>query len=568
MGGGKLPPRQKMIGMMYLVLTALLAMNVSKDILDAFILINKGIETTTSTFQDKNAYIYTKFAAAAVEAPEKVGPWKKRADEVQKLANEMYDHLAKLKITLIKETDKVTQEIADTLPLGRVSSKDNYDIPTLIMGLADPSKPTIYPGFEEFSAVKLEEKIDAYREGLINIVPKDYHQVFVPAIGLTTDEVINADGGKEPWTVGTFYHVPLAACVTMVSKLQADVRNAEAEALKLLFENIDAAGVSFNKVDGLGVMEKGFILKGDTIRAKIFTAAYDDTQYPEIFIGDYDSTTFAEQSKTENYDIEKLMKGTKVEKLTEVVPGQTWAQLPAEKVSGGRGNLAMPTSAVGIYELKGLIKIKTSKGERVYPYKTQYEVGTPSTTIAATKMNVFYIGVPNPVSISAPVPQDKITATGLGISKSGKEGWVVKPSKSSGKSGKITVFADIDGVKTKMGEAEFRIKKIPDPTPYVAGKTGATTIPRAQLKAATRVIAKMENFDFDVTPTVQSFMFSTVGSDGLLKEIRGNGASFTNEMSTLIDKAKKSQKIYIEQITVSMPDGTKRVLPPVSLKVI
>ena len=119
-----------------------------------------------------------------------------------------------------------------------------------------------------------------------------------------------------------------------------------------------------------------------------------------------------------------------------------------------------------------------------------------------------------------------------------------------------------------MGEAEFRIKKIPDPTPYVAGKTGATTISKAQLQAATRVVAKMENFDFDVTPTVQSFMFSTVGSDGLLKEIRGNGSSFTGEMSSLVSKAKKSQKIYIEQITVSMPDGTKRVLPPVSLKVI
>lgn len=582
MAGGKLPPRQKMIGMMYLVLTALLAMNVSKDILDAFILINDGIEKTTSTFNDKNQYIYNEFQSAMNEKPEATKPWYDKAMEVQKVSAETFKYLKKLKYILIAHTDKLpihAEEIEKAvdgnkpLPvygLDSVSSKDNYDIPTHTMGLGtDP--PAAVAGYEKYFAEEVKKNIDGFRDKLIDIVPKDEQENLRNAIGLSTEDVPDSEGNPEPWVRASFYHTPLAAVVTMISKLQADVKNAEAEALKVLFKNITKGSVSFDAVDGFAAIPKAFVLSGDTFRAQIFTAAYDSKAVPTIYVGQFDSTKVAEQLKKQKssggaVDAGALMVGQKTENLQEAVTnaGQMWAEVPADMVKGGKGYVSMAMSGIGVYPFEGLIKIKTLGGEKIYPFKNSFEVGQPSTTVAAEKMNVFYIGVDNPVSISAPVPPEKIRATGLGIRKSGK-GWVVRP-RTKGE-GTISVSAEIDGKVVQLGKAKFRVKRIPDPMPYIGGKTGTAAIKQAQLKATSRVVAKMENFDFDVKPNVTGYMFSYIGSDGLLKEQKVNGASMSS-IKGMIGKVRRNSKVYFERITVSMPDGSKRTLPPVILKVI
>jgi gliding motility-associated protein GldM len=183
-------------------------------------------------------------------------------------------------------------------------------------------------------------------------------------------------------------------------------------------------------------------------------------------------------------------------------------------------------------------------------------------------MNVFYIGVDNPVSISAPgVPADKlkpsISGGGGSISKKGNE-WIVRVKQPG--TCRVIVNADVQGGTKKMGEMEFRVKRIPNPVPYVGGKTGSDNISLAQLKATSGIIAKMENFDFEVSVTVNSFLFSTV-VNGVLIEEPVTGNRFNSKVESLINQAKRNQKVYFEKIMVRMPDGTVRELPPISLKI-
>ena len=407
----------------------------------------------------------------------------------------------------------------------------------------------------------MQDKLTKYRENILNVFDNkipNYEKAREEVdnnIALRFPNVKDHDGMEQPWVVGTFYHKPLAAVISLLSKLQADVRTAEAEALAKLYEYIDASGVSFNKVEGFAYAKRAYVMEGDTFKAEIFTAAYDDRIAPEIYIGKYDSALVANGETDPN----KIMIGTRGEGWGD----GDWFQL--KDVHGGKGYLKVKES-IGQHEFGGVIIIKTKKGKKAFPFKSMFEVAKPSVTVAATKMNVFYVGVENPVSISAPVPQDKIQASGLGIRKKGKE-WVVKP-KSVGKGrGTIVVSAEIDGKKVTLGKAEFRIKRIPDPKAYVGNVTGSGTIKKSALKNIPGVFAKMEKFDFDVKPVVKSFVFSTV-KNGEIVEEKVNGSKFNDKCRSLINSSRRNAKIYIEKIMVKMPDGSVREIAPVNLKVI
>ncbi len=552
MAGGKLPPRQKMIGMMYLVLTALLAINVSSSILEAFVAINEGMEETTETFDKKNGLLYSLFDRAAAESPA-AKPYADKANQVKKMSDEMFEYLEGIKTTLIREVDKVPQEVADTISLDNVSAKDNYDDPSRILGVSDPANPSPTANFEDIAATVIQEKLEKFRSDLLGLFDGDAKEEVDNNLPLRFKEVKDAEGNPLPWAVGTFYHKPLAAVISLLSKLQADVRTAEAEVLSKLYENIDAGSVSFNKVEGFAYAKRAYVMEGDTFKAEIFTAAYDDRVNPEIYIGKYDSALVAKGET----DINKVMIGTKGEDWGD----GDWFQL--KDVKGGKGYLKIKES-IGQHEFSGIIKVKTKKGPKLFPFKSMFEVAKPSVTVAATKMNVFYIGVDNPVSISAPVPPDKIQASGLGIRKKGSE-WIVKPKKPG--KGTIVVSAEIDGKKVTLGKAEFRIKRIPDPKAYVGKVTGSGTIKKSSLKNVPGVFAKMENFDFDVKPKIKSFVFSTV-KNGEIVEVKVNGSKFNSKCKSLIGSARRNSKIYIEKIKVKMPDGSTREISPVNLKVI
>lgn len=544
-----------MIGMMYLVLTALLAMNVSKDILDAFIVVNDGIENSTSTFADKTSIYYTKFAAAAVDS-ETAKPFKAKADKVKKMTDELYDYIKKLKHHLITVVDKTPEGSHDSLyKISNVQSKDNYDLPTLTMGLAEPATPKD----GEWTAVDLRKKINKYQADLLDLFKenKEAQDLMKKSLAvLETPDPKPGTSDDKTWEEANFYHVPLAAVITILSKIQSDVRSAEAEAVAKLYENIDAAGVSFSKVDGFAYAKKAYVMDGDSFAAQIFTAAYNDLDNPEIFIGNYDSMAVAKGETDEN----KIMKGSKGEGWDATKNGG-WYQL--KDVEAGKGYLKIK-EGVGIHDWGGIIKVKTKKGPKIYPFSSSFEVGKPSTTVAASAMNVFYMGIDNPVSVSAPMPNFKASAPGL-RQGSGAGQYVMRPTAI----GKVTINVsgtDDSGKTVNLGKSEFRVKKIPDPVPYIAGKTGSCTMSKSDLASGV-IQAKMEGFEFDLKVQVSSFEIGTTVS-GDYKEAKVTGSRMDGNAQALIGKATRGQRFYVEKMSVKMPDGSTRTLANINIKII
>lgn len=553
MGGGKLPPRQKMIGMMYLVLTALLALNVSKSILDAFVIINNGLERTKTNFADKNASDYAAFERAYNENKIKVGPYYQKAQTIKKLADDIVSYIDKMKVEIIKQTEGIPEnKIIGKDQFGRdtiidmkwINAKDNYDVPTHVLIGDDPAKPKS----GELTANALRKKLEDFKNQALQILGNDPGaKAIVAAINQTYDfsDKRDASGTLHNWESYYFDHVPLAATVSILTKMQTDVRNTESDIVKYLLSSVDASSFKFNKLAPAVIANSNYVLLGDTFRAEVFLAAFDTTQSPLIYVGTEIDTTNPADLK---------MKGV-------------YDSLPI--TPDGKGLLKLAAKSEGEYTYKGIIHFKAPGGKILkFPWKTTFQVAKPAATIAATKMNVFYIGVDNPVSISAPgVPADKlkpsISGGGGSISKKGNE-WIVRVKQPG--TCRVIVNADVQGGTKKMGEMEFRVKRIPNPVPYVGGKTGSDNISLAQLKATSGIIAKMENFDFEVSVTVNSFLFSTV-VNGVLIEEPVTGNRFNSKVESLINQAKRNQKVYFEKIMVRMPDGTVRELPPISLKI-
>ncbi len=561
MSGGDLPPRQKMIGMMYLVLTALLALNISKSILDAFVTLNTGIEKTTVVFDASNGILYRNFDKAAAESPA-AKKWADKASKVKKMANGLYDHIAALKATLMVTTDGLVPGQDDTIHIEWVDAKDNYDMPSHIMGIADPASPTKVPGLEEWSALTLKDKMNAYQKGIVGVFedPEVKKDISEKTNYLSTPDIAGEDG-MDPWEVSLFYHAPLAATITMLSKLQADVRTSEAEVISKLYERIDAGGVSFNAVRGMAVTNHGYVLEGDTFKADIFTAAYDDRVDPEIYISTselgFDTAAALAVGKSGKFDASKIMKGSEGKAWGE----GDWYKMTKEDIASGKGKLLVK-EGVGVHNWGGLIKLNTKKGPKVYPFETSFEVGKPSTTVAATAMNVFYMGIDNPVSVSAPMPNFKASAPGLRAKGNSGE-YIMRPTKT----GKVTVNVsgtDENGKNVSLGKQEFRVKRIPTPVAYIGGKTGTIVLTKSQLGNGV-INAKLEGFVFDLRVKVKSFTLGTT-SAGDYKSVKVNGNKMNSKCKSMITRGSRGQRFYLEKMAVKMPDGRVVELGNVTVK--
>ena len=233
MAGAKLPPRQKMIGMMYLVLTAMLALNVSKDILNAFIIVNDGLEKTSINFKDKIDAQHTAFEKAYQENKVKVGPYYEKAKEVEERANELYDYINTMKAMIIAETEGYESWDAaigkdqfgnDTLVnIKNIGKKDNYDVLTNLLVGSEPANPKE----GENTAYELKLKMTEFRDKLLSYTQEGSALEQSLNAAFNFDDRPDATGVMNNWESYNFYHTPLAATLTILSKIQNDVRNAE-----------------------------------------------------------------------------------------------------------------------------------------------------------------------------------------------------------------------------------------------------------------------------------------------------------------------------------------------------
>jgi gliding motility-associated protein GldM len=511
MSGGNCPetPRQKMIGMMYLFLTALLAINVSGELLNAFVTMDEGFIQSRETVERKNGVLYAQFANAHSLNKLKVGEYWEKAQDIQNDANDLVEHIQELKVLLAKTSGGPEATPENYLGI------DNQDIAPQIMITEQGGA----------RSKELKDKINKYKELLLSNLdsikyPTDATFINVYKKVFDTSEKIETDV-KKSWESIKFEHVPLSASMAMLSKIQGDVRNAEADMVSRLYNKIDQSSYKFTKVEPLIIPENSTVVKGGTYRARILMAAFDETALPEISVNG-----------------EALV------------------------VENGIGMLELPANITGEKSWSGTIEMLKPDGSKLIEgIKGEYTVTQPNAVISPTKMNVFYEGVPNPVEISVPGVNStdlKVSMTNVTPRKKGDEYIVTPKPGSAGKKSIIKVSANIDGKLQSIGSQEFRIKRVPDPVPVVAGKSDGK-IGKNILLAQAGVFAEMKDFDFELEYKVSRFTISVL-KGGYIVDERSNSSKFTNAQKDLIKTMSRGSKISIEDIRAKGPDGSTRKL--------
>lgn len=539
-----------MIGMMYLVLTALLALNISRDILHSFIIINEGLQETNHHYSKEIKAEYSAFEFTYKNNPVKVGPFWEAAKQAEVLADELFNHIEELKQVLITAVDGEPQpeelDANGRKPLANVKAPDQYDpVITVMIGqdLASIKGPE-----EQWSANQLKKMIEDYKAkcfALWDDLPVHPPENF--ELGLNMEGMTSHEGLEVDWIEMNFYHVPLAAVVTILTKVQSDVRSAESQVIRELYSEISALDFKFDTLAAKVIAPTNYVLVGDEYYAEVLVAAFSTTSQPKMELGKVDTATAQIIGTADTTGI-TYIGGAAVYKRQASSPGlQTW---------GGRVGLHKPAGGPNDYKW--------------FPFQAEYMVARPSATVSATKMNVFYIGVDNPVAVSAAGVADSDLSVSINsgtIQKQAGGDYIVKVSKPG--VAKVSVSAKMEGGKTKpMGSFDFRVKVVPDPKPEFAGLgPGDDKIQKDKATAQAGVLAKMENFDFDLRFDVTAFEL-TVMISGIPITKSTNSNRLTEEMREMLKKAKKGQKIYIEGIKAKGPDGRTRQLGTMAFKVI
>ncbi|HOT14459.1 MAG TPA: gliding motility protein GldM [Bacteroidales bacterium] len=534
MGHGKETPRQKMIGMMYLVLTALLALNVQKEVLNAFVIVDEGMTKMNENYSKKNEEMYFAFDQANAQNPAKSKKWRDIAYTVKQKSEELYENIQDLKLKILSTAGEVEAVKGREINTMLINGKENTDVPAQVM-------------IVEGNGKKLKAMIEDYRRYLIEqIDPKAEALINSLETGLSTKDPEPVGGKTESWESEHFEHLPLAGVLTIMTGLQSNVKNAEADVLRYLYTMIDKGSFKFTSLEATVIANSNYVIQGNEYQAKVFMAAFDTTQDPEIYLGPCDSV------RTEEGYVYTEKKGFNY-----------GAPLPVKK---GKGIYSVRATAPGEKNLVGIIKLKAPSGGQdiIRPFKTSYRVAEPMLVVSPTKMNVFYLGVDNPVEISVPgVEAEKIfpSISNGTITKSGKS-FIVRPSKSG--IAQINILAEIDKQKKQMGAKEFRVKIVPDPVAKVAGIKGSGVIDKNVLLAQSGIVAEMENFDFDLQFKVTEFKVS-VNVGGFSNDKTSKSNKFTPEQFNLIKGANRGQKVYIEDVKAVGPDGSIRLLGSIAL---
>ncbi len=516
-------PRQKMINMMYLVLTALLALNVSSEILNAFKVVNTSITTSNKIIGDKNAVTYESFDEKAKDGQTaaKAAIWKPKADAVKKLSADMFTYIENLKQEMKKESKLKVEDGVETY------SEDNLDAPTRMMDKNGKGK-------------ELYDKLGQFRKSVIAVLnPDDFNDNPTFKAQLIKDiasfeksipidlAVPKGQSGKEysndakGWTTNYFHMTPTVAALTILSKLQNDVKNSESQMIDYCHQQIGAVKLIYNKFQAIAQANTSYAMPGDEIEIVAGVGAFSDAAKPRITIGGQSLPITAD--------------GTAIWKTT----------------ASGSGNK----------EVDVVIEFNKPDGtpERVTK-KVKYEVAMPAgVAVSPNKMNVLYIGVENPLTITAGVGSEKISASFSGgeIKRAGGSQWIAIPKTP----GEHNVNVIIEGKSTPV---KFRVKRLPDPGAFVGPKRGGS-MPAADFKVQGGLIARLIDSDFEAPFRVVSYTVGALGGKYPVYQIANNeGNRWNGAAATLINNATPGTTIFFDQIKVVGPDGQPRDLPQMS----
>lgn len=505
-----LSPRQKMINLMYVVLMAMLALNVSTEVLNGFSIVEESLNRTTSNATKENQAIYDDFAAQMRSNPIKVKAWFEKAQTVKQMSDSLYNLAAELKLAIVREAD------GDDGNVQSIKNKEDLEAANQVM---------LAPGTGRGDALK--KAINSFRERMLLMV-NDEAQKRIIASNLSTDVPHTAKNMRKNWQEYMFESMPAAAAVTLLSKLQSDVRYAEGEVLHTLVSNVDVKDIRVNSLNAFVIPNSQTIVRGDKFSVRIVMAAVDTTQVPEIYIGNRKMN---------------LRNG-----IYETVPSRT-----------------------GDFSLTGYIQMQNASGEYVRRnFEQKYTVVDPSATVSADLMNVLYAGYSNPISVSVPgVPLNKVSATMSGgiLQPVGPGRYIARPS-AVGKDVTITVSSTNTGRTQQMGQYTFHVRKLPDPTAFIAihdaqgspNRYRGGAISKAALMGVNGIGAAIDDGILDIAFKVSGFETVFYDNMGNAVPMVSDGASFSARQKDTFRKLARNRRFYITRVNAVGPDGIHRTL--------
>ncbi len=515
-------PRQKMINMMYLVLTALLALNVSVEVLNAFKTVNASIEKSNGVVDKKNATTYSNFEAAAKDpqTAAKAAIWAPKAAAAQKLSANLTSYIEGLKEQLINESNPQVKDGQ------REYTEGNLDAATRIFDTKGEG-PKLYNSLQKFKADLLDILDPSHYPELPDVTKKelaaakeDFAKKLPLDLQVPKSESGNESSGniQKDWTINYFHMTPTVAALTILSKFQSDAKNSESGVVDYLYKQIGSVKLVFDKFEPLVSPSATYLMPGDKLDITAGIGAFSAAAKPNIYFNGSPATLGAD----------------------------------------GTADFHTTVNSTGTVAVK-IEYFKPDGSKDVITKDVKYVVGQPSgASVFLEKMNVLYVAEDNPIKISGgSVGREKVKVSfdhGEITHGDGDE-WVAVP-KTPGE-GKVIVNAD-----GKITEFPMRIKYLPNPTGFVGTKQGGA-MSTAEFKAIGGLIARLDNSEFISPFKVVGYKLAALGG-GISQyiEAQNDGNRWTGQAAAIVARATPSTNIFFDNIRVQGKDGRIRELPP------
>lgn len=490
-------PRQLMINLMYLVLTAMLALNVSAEIINAFYALNKGMRTSNEIVDKSNTMIKNAIETQvkAYNNPTNQG-FQAKAMEAMKISKDFESYITSMVSELTTRAGGVDPHHTDGRP---VRYKDK-DVPTNFF-------------INEKKGEELEKKIAETRKKFLDLVTDPTaRKDFEKQIALYVDS-IPSDSKATNWTDLKFKQMPVAAVMPTLTKFVSDAKTSETALLNYFFGLVGGKEIKFDQFKVAIAPKKAYLIRGDKFEADVYLAAYSSNPGTDVSIS-VNGSGLGMKDGVAHYETTPSGLGKQTVKATASIRNPLTGQT---------------TNAQGEFE---------------------YEVGEKSATVSAEKMNVFYVGVDNPIAVSAAGVSSndlKVSCSGCeSMNKVNDNNYMVRVNRPGSKA-TITLSAGSMNVNK-----EFRIKAIPDPVPMTTSKKKGGPVGSGEMSAFNGLIAWLDNFDFDAKCSIQSYVCVRIARREDPQQGNANGPT-SPEVERLCRMAKPGDQYQFFQIRGRCP---------------
>ncbi len=508
-GGNK--NRQKMINLMYLVFIAMVALNVSSEVLEGFDKVEQGLDTMLQGTIERNERTGSELLIAYQQNPDKSAKAYAQGKKVQTAADSLFNYIEELKVRIVKNTDGEDGDV------NNIDRKDDMNASSEVMLNAITHR-----------GKDLHKHMDSFRNLTASMISNDAKRKQIE-----TTLATESDEAKT-WEEQLFEGMPTIAAVTLLTKLQTDIRNVEGEVLSDLIRSIDLGDIRVNKLEAQVVPESQIVMRGGMYKARIVLSSVDSTAQPKI-----------------------------------VVNG---SELATDK----KGLFIAAARKSGVYPIKGYIETKGGDGNLIRrDFESKYVVTEPMASIAPTMMNVLYAGIDNPINIAVPgiaSQQLVVSMTNGTLSRKGNL-WIARPNKVGENASIIVSAKGSNGKVSRIAEQSLRVRSLPDPLPFIeyidakgnAKRFKGGRISKRSLLSAGAVSAAIDDDVLDVAYSVVRFQLTFFDQMGNAIPEVSNSSQFSERQKAKIRSLSRGKRFYISEVVAKGPDGIERKIPPIEV---